>query len=369
MSGCRYFDQGLCRSCSVIDVDPAKTLESKSARLQKATGLIPENPFHSTPWHFRDKVKLTVAGTTEKPIIGLLQENLTDCLELHDCPVQAQELNSQIPTLIAFIKKWNLTPYNILERKGELKGLILSWSPTTQQKMLRFVLRSKESLDRIRLGLSELKGFHLISINLQPTPHALLEGSEEIILSDSKFIEHLSGEITLAYSPQSFMQTNSSVAESLYQTAVDWLKPWRDEKVLDLFCGVGGFSLHLSKAGHESFGIEINASAIHLAQQMAKKQNLKAQFLASKAEDVKQNWMEWNPKIVIANPPRRGLAGSVDDLCTLLPEVFLYSSCSIESLESDLKRLENHFNAVRTKIFDMFPYTNHFESLTLLVRR
>lgn len=370
MSGCRYFDQGVCRSCARLDTNPADLLREKEALLSKLTGLHPEASVTGPEWHFRDKIKLTVAGTLSEPLVGLLSEDLARVTELPDCPVQATALNHTLPLLKSFITSQKLTPYDIASRRGELKGLILSWSPTTQQKMVRFVLRSKEALDRVRLGLPLLTNFAVVSVNIQPTPHAQLEGAEEIILSTQAALLHRSNSIELSFSPQSFMQTNSIVASSLYATAVEWLSEWREQKVLDLFCGVGGFALHLAQAGHRVLGVEVNASAIQQARSQALRQNLDAQFEAMPVAQIGQRWRGFSPEIVVVNPPRRGLGPEgLELMLEHLPAVLLYSSCSHESLNIDLNSLLRHYSTARTKIFDMFPKTNHFESLTLLVRR
>lgn len=370
MSGCRYFDQGACRSCARLDTHPAELLREKEALLAQITGLVPEPSVTGPEWHFRDKIKLTVGGALDAPLMGLLSEDLKSVTELPECPVQAGALNQTLPQLKSFITSQKLTPYDIASRRGELKGLILSWSPTTKQKMVRFVLRSKEALDRIRLGLPLLTDFAVVSVNIQPTPHAQLEGPEEITLSAQSALLHRTQSIDLSFSPQSFMQTNSVVASSLYATAVEWLSDWREQKVLDLFCGVGGFALHLARQTHPVLGVEVNASAIEEARTQALRQNLDAQFEAMPVAQIGQRWREFSPGIVVVNPPRRGLGPEgLELMLKHLPQVLLYSSCSHESLHADLNLLLRHYSAVRTKIFDMFPKTNHFESLTLLVRR
>lgn len=369
MSGCSYFDKHHCRSCTEMDKDPALLLREKNAILQNIFNLTPEPPTKSSSWGFRDKVKLNVAGSLESPLIGLLTSDLKSVIELPECPVQATALNELISPLKKFITNWKLTPYDINTRKGELKGLILSWSPTTNQKMIRFVLRSKEALDRIRLGLSDLSQFNVVSVNIQPIPHALLEGEEEIILSSSQTLIHLSGDIRLSFSPQSFMQTNSAVATHLYHTAADWLSPWKSAPILDLFCGAGGFALHLASKGHTVLGVEINSSAIREAQRMAHEQNLTAQFKAAAVAKIEYEWTTFAPQIVLVNPPRRGLGEALELVMRQRPSILLYSSCSHESLSADFARLKTTYDARRTKIFDMFPFTNHFESLSLMVRR
>lgn len=369
MSGCSYFDQKICRSCELMDVSLETQLATKTKILHDIMGIEPEAPERSSEWHFRDKIKLSVGGTLTAPTIGILPDLHAPLIELPECRVQADSLNRQIPRLKEFLIRWKIPPYDVHARRGEIKGLILSWSPQSKQLMLRFVLRSKESLDRIRQGLKELTDFAVVSVNIQPTPHALLEGEEEITLTEQNAITHHTGVVQLAYSPQSFMQTNLKVADSLYKTATEWLSPWRGERALDLFCGAGGFALHLTKAGFETLGVEINPSAVALANTQAQGQKLAARFITSPSERIETIAKEWKAPVIVVNPPRRGLAASRSLIERLEPKALLYSSCSWESLKIDIDQLQKHYAATRTKIFDMFPYTHHFESLTLLVRR
>lgn len=366
---CHHFISHHCRSCEKMETQNSERLQSAEARMSAVLGIPMLPSFEGKPWGFRDKIKLNVSGTVTQPILGLLLPDLSSGLELLDCPVQAESLNKELLSLIKFISKWNLIPYHIPSKKGELKGLILSWSPTTGEKMIRFVLRSKEALDRIRLGLDDLKSFTVVSVNIQPIPHAILEGEEEIILSSRKFIAHKTSGPTLFYSPQSFMQTNSAVASELYATAVEWLQPWVDKKALDLYCGVGGFALHMASKGMLVKGVERNSSAISTAGLAAIENKLSVEFLARDAEGIEELWTNWKPEIVVVNPPRRGLGETLNLIEDHRPRVVLYSSCSPDSFETDLKRLNNHYDAACSKIFDMFPYTNHFELLTLMVLR
>lgn len=363
---CIYFINGHCRSCDLMgQADPdLKRVQD----LQQLLGIPPEATHLSGSWGFRDKIKITVGGTLENPSLGLLQPDLESVNEILECPVQAADLNSHLPMLRDFINRWKLTPYHIPTRKGELKTLILSRSPSTGESMLRFVLRSKEALDRIRQGLPELSAFEVVSVNLQPTPHAILEGGEEIILTEKNWITHQTPTTKLHFTPQSFMQTNLKVADALYAQAVEWLRPWHGSKGLDLFCGVGGFALHLAP-NHLMKGAEINASAAGMAQIAARDNGLAIEFSATPTEGTEALWHSWDPQFVVVNPPRRGLGVSLPLLEKLQPKVLLYSSCSFESFSRDFSVLKPYYNATRTQIFEMFPHTNHYEVLTLLVRR
>lgn len=191
MSFCSHFVRGACRSCALIETPYQLQLREKESRLQAMVKIALDPSTESMPQGFRQKIKMAVAGDLTHPIIGLAQ--LEQSHELYDCPIQSPTLNQSLPLLFEFIKKWKLTPYSIQERRGELKALILSHSPASAELMLRFVLRSKEALDRIRQGAASLAQFKVLSVNIQPIPQAILEGEEEIILSSDHFITHTYG--------------------------------------------------------------------------------------------------------------------------------------------------------------------------------
>lgn len=363
---CAHHLAGRCRSCDLLGA-PDPTAE-RERFLRGLLGVTPRATFRGPSEGFRDKIKITVGGTVERPVLGLLRADLSGVEEIHDCPVQAPALNARLPALAAFITRWRLTPYDIAGRTGELKGLILSRSPATGECMLRFVLRSREALDRIRQGLAELTNFDVISVNLQPIPHALLEGPEEILLTTKEHLHHRSARgVTLCYTPQSFIQTNTVVADALYAEAVDWLAPWSGKRGLDLFCGTGGFALHLSPT-LEMAGTELNASAIGAARAAAVLNQLDVRFDAFAAHETSKFWKQWLPEVVVVNPPRRGLGEALNLVMDLAPPVLLYSSCSPASFAADFSTLKIRYNATQTKVFEMFPHSQHFELLTMLVR-
>jgi 23S rRNA (uracil747-C5)-methyltransferase len=363
---CAHHRAGRCRSCDLLGA-PDPTVD-RERFLQELLAVTPRATLRGPSEGFRDKIKITVGGTVDHPVLGLLRPDLSGVEEIHDCPVQAPALNARLPALAAFITRWRLTPYDIAGRTGELKGLILSRSPTTGESMLRFVLRSREALDRIRQGLPALADFDVVSVNLQPIPHALLEGPEEILLSAKEHLHHRSARgVTLCYTPQSFMQTNTVVADALYAEAADWLAPWSGKRGLDLFCGTGGFALHLAPA-LEMAGAELNASAIQAARTASALNQLNVRFDTLAAHEAREFWKAWSPDVVVVNPPRRGLGEGLSLVMELAPPVLLYSSCSPASFAADFSTLKSRYNATQTRIFEMFPHTQHFEVLTLLVR-
>jgi len=326
----------------------------------------------SKEWGFRNKAKLTVTGPMEAPLLGLLGEtDLDQGREILNCPVHHPGINKILPELKSFITTTKLIPYNIASRKGELKSLILYSNQEADQIYLRFVLRSKEALDRIKKNLKILQekfpALQCISANIQPVAHAILEGKEEIILSDKGFINISRSDLKFKIGPQGFIQTNEEVAGKLYAQATEYVKKIRPRRFAELFCGQGGFSFAASPFIESGLGIDINPDAIIKAQEAAQENHLgHLKFFCADAKDVEKKLEEYSPDIVLVNPPRRGLGESVKWLINKSYPHLIYSSCSHESLSRDLKLLKAHYEIKHIQIFDMFPHTEHFETLVLL---
>jgi 23S rRNA (uracil747-C5)-methyltransferase len=370
---CRYYNSNICRSCGWLERPYEEQVAAKEARLMAALKLGPDQlrpAVHSPPMSFRNKVKLSVTGTSENPVIGLLGvDDLDAGREILDCPVHHPTLNGLLPLIKDFIRRARLTPYSIAGRSGELKGLI-AYVSGSGEIYLRFVLRSRESLDRLRKHLPELTKtavLHSISANIQPVPHALLEGEEEIILSGPGSILQESGPVKQRLGPRAFVQTNETVARSLYATAAEWIRASGARRFCELFSGQGNFSFHASTVIAQGIGIELNPEAVAQANATAREHKLDhLHFIAADAATIGQELREFNPDLLLVNPPRRGLG---EALPLLLAQEFphiIYSSCSLESLAKDMASLGLSYQVVCAQVFDMFPHTEHFETLLLL---
>jgi len=312
---------------------------------------------------------MVVTGTSESPIIGLLgDEKLDQGRELLSCPIHHPKLNQVIEALPEFIRNFNLIPYRIETRQGELKGLILFYSPGTKQMYLRFVLRSKECVSRIQKLLPSLQArfpeIQCVSANIQPIPHAILEGPEEIFVTQAHTIDHQLGTLVLKLAPQAFVQTNVEVATQLYQTAANWIAEIKPSMMLELFCGQGAFSFFAAKSATRILGIEINEDAVNTANITAK--NLKLAHLTFQCMDLQKEIPNWNADLILVNPPRRGLGISVNLIEQQHPKYLVYSSCSVATLAKDLEKLGPRYQIKKIGIFDLFPHTEHFETLVLL---
>jgi len=330
-------------------------------------------PQSSAEGEFRNKAKMVVGGTTQTPVLGILQAAGT--LELAHCPLYPPAIRDAWPIIRTWLSNVAIAPYDVKIRSGELKYLILTTasSDPAGALMLRLVLRSREALDRVRKWLPELltqlARLQVVSVNLQPEPKAILEGVEEIVLTECSALPMVVNDLTLYLRPQSFFQTNSQMASALYQCAANWLAAMQPASVLDLFCGVGGFALHAARAlpGAQVAGVEVSSEAILAARESAQAAGLKnTSFYAGDALKIATTLSR--PACIIVNPPRRGLGPA---LCDFLEQSgasdVIYSSCNIETLVPDLLSLPS-FQPLAAKVLDMFAHTPHFEVIVWLKR-
>ncbi|MGG8095897.1 23S rRNA (uracil(747)-C(5))-methyltransferase RlmC [Klebsiella aerogenes] len=371
---CALYDAGRCRSCQWLELPLTQQLADKMANLREllaghpaATWLAPVSGPETA---FRNKAKMVVSGSVERPLLGMLHRDGTP-EDLTDCPLYPPSFEPVFAALKPFIARAGLTPYNVARKRGELKYLLLTESQQGGM-MLRFVLRSVAKLEQLRAALpwlqQQLPQLKVITANIQPVHMAIMEGEQEIFLSDQQALAENFNGVPLWIRPQSFFQTNPMVASQLYATARDWVRALPVNHMWDLFCGVGGFGLHCATPQMRLTGIEIASEAIACAKQSAAQlgltnlhfQALDSTQFATHEDDI--------PQLVLVNPPRRGIGAELCDyLSRMAPPYIIYSSCNARTMAADIDRLQG-YRLERVQLFDMFPHTAHYEVLTLLVR-
>ncbi|AFE58754.1 23S rRNA (uracil(747)-C(5))-methyltransferase RlmC [Rahnella aceris] len=374
---CALYTAGTCRSCQWLDKPYLQQLADKQRDLSDLLSDLPVaewcEPVTGPESAFRNKAKMVVSGSVERPLLGMLHRDGTP-VDLCECPLYPASFPAVFSVLKIFIARAGLTPYNVARKRGELKFLLLTESQKDGGMMLRFVLRSDGKLAQLRAALpwlqQQLPQLKVISANIQPVHMAILEGDTEIPLTDVQRLEEDFNHVPLFIRPQSFFQTNPVVAEKLYATARDWVRARGDIRSMwDLFCGVGGFGLHCATPQMKLTGIEISAEAIACAKESAVRlglQNVEFQALDSTGFATGKGEV---PDLVLVNPPRRGVGKALCEyLSHMAPDTILYSSCNAQTMAQDLALLPD-YHILRVRLFDMFPHTAHYEVMALLVRR
>ncbi len=369
---CHHYDAFRCRSCSLLEVPRARQLSDKEA---DARSLVDSPAWLPTVAGagsgFRNKAKMVVGGTVDAPTLGILDRDLAG-VDLRDCGLHSPGLTSALGRIADWVRDAGLTPYDVATRTGELKHVLLTESPDGEM-LLRLVMRSTALEARVRSRLPALReavpGLRVATINVQPEHKAVLEGEREIVLTDDSTLPMpLATGVTLRLGPRSFFQTNTLVAEALYEQARSWVDGLPAVRTIwDLYCGVGGFALHLAAPGREVLGVEVSADAITAAQATADEMGRPATFVAADATAYVLG-SATAPDLVVVNPPRRGIGA---DLAGWLEASdvahVVYSSCNAESLARDLALMPS-LRPVEARVLDMFPHTTHYEVLVLLTR-
>jgi 23S rRNA (uracil747-C5)-methyltransferase len=376
-ASCHYHSAGMCRSCTLLDTAAGTRLSSKLASL---TGTLTRCKVHPSvlrdavtlpsPWHTRHKVKMSVSGSVANPVIGITRQDRTS-QELAECPLSTELIADLLRHLASVITTYSLTPYDIAARTGELKYIIITTTSRRDQGILRFIMRSREALPHVQAAATDLTShfpwIKVISCNIQPIPAAILEGSEEIPITDNTVIREEFASLPLFFTPQSFMQVTPAIAQQLYIRAAQLVSKVSPHRLLDLFCGVGGFSLSVAPYCREILGIEISAQAIGCAQRAADELGLHhVHFQATDVEAFIRENRDYSPDMIVVNPPRRGL--SEDTLRYFMhsrPQHILYSSCNPETFARDAQTLLPSYTLEELTPFDMFPMTHHWEVLGL----
>ncbi|WP_145490492.1 23S rRNA (uracil(747)-C(5))-methyltransferase RlmC [Yersinia rohdei] len=372
---CAQYTAGSCRSCQWLDKPYPQQLADKQHHLESllsghgVTQWL--DPVFGRENAFRNKAKMVVSGSVERPLLGMLHRD-GSAVDLCACPLYPASFAPVFAVLKTFIARAGLIPYNVARKRGELKFLLLTESTSGGELMLRFVLRSETKLAQLRAALpwlqQQLPQLAVISANIQPVHMAILEGEQEIALTEQQSLLEWFNQVPLFIRPQSFFQTNPQVAAALYATARQWVRTLNIDSMWDLFCGVGGFGLHCADTQTQLTGIEISAEAIMCAQQSAKKLGLKNVTFAALDSTHFATAETQVPQLVLVNPPRRGIGAQLCEyLSQMAPEFILYSSCNAETMAKDINLLAE-YRIERVQLFDMFPHTSHYEVLTLLIK-
>jgi 23S rRNA (uracil747-C5)-methyltransferase len=372
---CDYFKSDLCKSCDLLRLTYSESLRFKENELRQyfpdeLSSFLPTVGLAAEITGSRNKAKLAVFMHDSKLQFGFYHSD-GSYQELEECPLHAVGINGLLPGLRDILNKFAIVPYDLKSKTGELKYLLISSSG--DELLLRFVLRSKKSLFLLQQALGEILllsgAIKVVSVNIQPVHQAVLEGDEEIVLTQAKFISHRFDEFELLLGTRSFFQVTSEIAKRLYNFVADAVQVDAPSSLLDLYCGVGAFSFYASRFCGDVTGIEISREAIECAQYSVEVNRGDINFVAMDAE-VYLSQCQKKFDAVLVNPPRRGLNESILKMIKDVgPRFIYYSSCNAKTLARDFLELRDLYFVKSLRVFDMFPFTKHYETVLCLEKR
>lgn len=334
------------------------------------------------PWHYRNKAQFPVQRDKEgNPVAGFYAERSHRVIPVTDCAIQHPIINEVVNCVLAFMRDFSIAPYDEERHGGLVRHIYVRRGYHTGQVMVCLVINGTAlpHSEELVLRLQKIEGMTSISLNVNTKKTNVVLGRQMIPLWGPLYIEDCIGDIRYRISPQSFYQINPIQTQKLYETALSFASLKGDERVWDLYCGIGTISLFFSKElpRGEVFGVEIVPEAVENAKENAKLNGIEnVSFVCGAAEDVVPNMAdkgadELSVDVVVVDPPRKGCdAALLDTMVRLAPGRIVYVSCNPATLARDVKVLgEKGYTVKKVRAVDMFPQGGHVESVCLLHRR
>ncbi len=370
---CKHF--GVCGGCSLPGVPYAEQLVSKRKELSRLLGidvppLIP-SPLESG---FRSKVAFVFGSSPQNPVtMGHYARASQRIIPIDECPVHHERGNR-----IAFRLRDRLARARIAP--GILRHIVIRTTADGREASAMLVVsRNDKSLRAPVKGLlaspDRPDGF-FVSIHTKPGP--FMVGEETIKIDGRSHVKEVIGGVSYLVSPTAFFQTNVGAAAILVNLVLEEVAGPRGSspprRILDLYCGSGLFSLPMAKTGAMVTGIEENRQAIADAEANVRLNRLAAnqiRFIAARVEDALPRVNTDHCDVVVLDPPRQGcppavLAGAFE---RVRPKRVVYVSCSPEALARELPViLKTGYRVARAQPVDMFPHTDHIETVMAFER-
>lgn len=300
--------------------------------------------------------------------MGFYRFYSNDIVDTDHCFIQS-ELSNQI---MLYIKQAMST----FAFKDVFKHLLIKHAFATNEVMVVFIVKEKKVKylsDLVDLLVKKFACIKSVVVNVNTRNDNVILGEEEVILFGSNKITDKLNDLQFNISSKSFYQVNPKQTVLLYETALQQAGITKEDKVVDLYCGVGTISLFLSKLAKEVIGIEIIPEAIEDAKINAQINHIdNVNFVCSDAATYAAKLVENKEKadIIVVDPPRKGCdKQTLESIVAMQPNKIVYISCNPATLARDLQILSQVGYATQSvQPVDMFPNTYHVETVVLMSR-
>ena len=367
---CAHF--GVCGGCALQHLAPEAQLEAKQTELrdnlERVGRVSPQQwlePLRGPVWNYRRRARLGAKFVIKKDrvVVGFRERLAPYVAEVQRCEVLSSPVGELIAPLAAM-----LNGLSIRHRIPQIEAAVAD-------NVVALVLRvldppATDDLARLR----EFAARHAVRFYLQAG------GLDSVLPLDGDTGEPLryglpQFGLQLQFAPTDFVQINAQINAALVSRAVELLELTPSASVLDLYCGLGNFTLALARRAGRVVGVEGAQGLVERARHNARLNDIaNAEFHVAdlgRAPEPGLPWLRDNYTHVLLDPPRAGASEVLAAVSRLNPQRVLYISCHPGSLARDLGLLvhEHGMNLVAAGVLDMFPHTTHVESLALLEPR
>jgi len=366
---CPHF--AVCGGCSMQHLDAAAQVAAKQRLLEdnlwhlgriKAEQLYA--PIHGQAWAYRYRARLSVRFVLKKGgvLVGFHEKKSSYVADMQQCEILPPHLSAM------------LLPLRELVGRMSIRDRLPQIEVAVGERMTALVLRILEELSPADEALlREFADRHAVVFYLQPQGPATayrfypLTGPQLSYLLPEFAVEH-------AFSPTEFTQVNHAINRVLVRRAMTLLAPQPGERIADMFCGLGNFTLPIARAGARVVGVEGSPELVRRATG-----NALANGLGDRVEYRVANLFESTPETLAAlgrfdrmliDPPREGALELIKSLDAERPRRIVYISCSPATLARDAAILvtQKDYRLRGAGVVNMFPHTSHVESIALFER-
>ncbi len=369
-----------CGGCQLQRMSYEEQLHHKQLKEIKLLGRfghVEEIVGMSSPLHYRNKVTAAFALDSRRRIIsGVYQSSSHQVVPVDSCMIEDSIADEIIVDIRKMLPEFKIQVYDERNGTGWLRHVLVRRGFHTGEVMV--VLVAVSPIFKLQKPfLKKLLELHpeitTVVLNLNDRFGPVVLGNRDKVLYGNGFIEDVLCGHRFRISPISFYQINPIQTEVLYQTAVDYAGLTGEETVLDAYCGIGTIGITASSRAKQVIGVELNREAVSDAIVNAKLNGIKnCWFTAGDAGVYMQRMAEdgMRPDVVFMDPPRAGSDRKfLNALLKTGPKRIVYVSCDPETMARDLDILtRDQYRVRRIQPVDMFPFTEHVESVVKLTR-
>jgi len=357
---------GTCGGCSLQHADARTQVAAKQRWLEDCFERIgrvePEcllAPIYGPEWGYRRRARLSVRDVPSKGgvLVGFRERASTHVADMRSCEVLPPHVSALLPAL-----RERVASLSIRNRVPQIEVAVGDAATVLVFRNLLPLTPADEA------QLRDFADAHGVQVWLQPRGP---DSAAPFHPAAAPALDYALPEfgVRLAFRPTDFTQVNHDVNRVLVSRAVRLLDPQPGERIADLFCGLGNFSLPIASRGAQVVGFEGSAGLVERARENALANGLTAQFEV--ADLFQPNLAPWGPfEKLLVDPPREGAIELAKSLPDAWPRRIVYVSCDASTLARDAGVLVNAkgFRLAAAGVVNMFPHTAHVESMALFER-
>ena len=370
-----------CGGCQLQNMNYERQLKWKQARceiLLKKFGKVAKIIGMESPYNYRNKVQAAFGRTKSGKIIsGVYQAGSHRIVSVDSCMTGdkiADEIIVDIRNMLPDFKIWT---YDEDKRTGFLRHVLVKRGFASGEVMVVLVGASGYFPMKKKFTTALLEKHPEITtviLNINPKDTNLVLGEREEVLHGNGYIEDTLCGCVFRISAKSFYQINPVQTEILYNKAMEFAQLDKNTSVIDAYCGIGTIGLVAAKTAGNVVGVELNPDAVKDAISNCKRNSMNnARFYCADAGDFMQSLAAEGERadVVFMDPPRAGSTRKfIDSVAAMKPERVVYISCNPETLARDLDYFaKKGYKTKKIQPVDMFPHTNHVETVVLLSRK